>query len=239
MNDIITIFKKEFKSYFVSPIAYIFITVYLVLTNFMFFQGFFIINQADMRSYFSILPWLYLIFIPAITMRSWSEEKRTKTLELLLTWPVKDSSVVAGKYLAALLFLGLALVMSLTVPITVAILGNPDGGIIVGSYFGAFLLGGAYIAIGMWVSSYTENQILAFIGSIIVILVLLLIGNGFVTAFIPIPQIVSLFTFLGLSTHFESISRGVVDSRDIIYYLSVIGLFLFLNIQSLESRKWE
>jgi ABC-2 type transport system permease protein len=238
VSDIFIIFKKEFKSYFLSPIAYVFITVYLVLTNFLFFQSFFLANQADMRSYFSLLPWLFLVFIPAITMRSWAEEKKTKTIELLLTWPVKDSSIVMGKFFAALAFLALALVMSFTVPVSIAILGNPDGGVIVGSYLGSLLLGASYISIGLWVSSLTENQILAFIGSIIIILFFLLIGTSLVTSFVP-SQFVDILAFIGITTHFESISRGVIDSRDIIYYLSVIGLFLFLNVQSLESRKWE
>ncbi len=238
MSDIFTIFKKEFKSYFLSPIAYVFITVYLVLTNFMFFQSFFLVNQADMRGYFSILPWLFLIFIPAVTMRSWAEERRTKTIELLLTWPVTDKAVVLGKFFAALAFLALALLLSFTVPVSIAILGNPDGGVIIGSYVGALFLGASYIAIGMWVSSITENQILAFMGTIIVTLILLLIGNSFVTSFVP-ANLVGIFSYIGISTHFESISRGVVDSRDVVYYLSVIGLFLFLNVISLESRKWE
>ncbi len=171
-------------------------------------------------------------------MRSWAEERRTKTIELLLTWPVKDSSIVMGKFFAALAFLAVALLLSVTVPVSVSILGNPDGGVIIASYVGALFLGASYIAIGMWVSSLTQNQILAFIGTIIATLILLLLGNSLVTSFLP-SSLIEAFTYLGITTHFESISRGVVDSRDIIYYLSLIGLFLFLNVISLESRKWE
>jgi ABC-2 type transport system permease protein len=238
MKEIITIFFKELKSYFVSPIAYIFIIVYLVLTNFLFFQTFFVNNQAEMRSYFEVLPYIFLIFVPAITMRSWAEEKRNKTFELLLTLPLRDITIVAGKFFAALVFLKITLLCSLTVPITVAILGNPDVGVIIGGYFGAIMLGAAYISIGMWISSLTENQIIALIGSVLLILLLLIIGHPLVIYFAP-SNLVNILMYTGLAGHFESICRGVIDSRDIIYYCSVILLFLFLNVQSLESRKWE
>jgi ABC-2 type transport system permease protein len=238
MREIMTICFKELKSYFVSPIAYIFIIVYLALTNFLFFQTFFINNQAEMRSYFELLPYIFLIFIPAITMRTWAEEKRNKTFELLLTLPLRDMQIVAGKFLAALGFLKITLFCSLTVPITVAFLGNPDIGVIVGGYIGAILLGAAYISIGMWVSSLTENQIVALIGGVVVILLLLLIGHPLMLYFVP-QQFVGILSYIGLAGHFESICRGVVDSRDVVYYCSVIIFFLFLNAQSLESRKWE
>jgi len=238
MNEIMTICVKELKSYFLSPIAYIFIIVYLAITNFLFFQTFFINNQAEMRGYFEFLPYIFLIFVPAITMRSWAEEKRNKTIELLLTLPLKDTQIVAGKFLAALAFLTITLACSLTVPVTIAILGNPDIGVIIGSYIGAILLGAAYISIGMWVSSLTENQIVALIGGIVVILLLLLVGHPLVLYFVP-SEMVGILSFLGLATHFESICRGIIDSRDVIYYLTIIAFFLFLNVQSLESRKWE
>ena len=238
MQNIFIVFLKEFKAYFLSPIAYIFITIFLIVTNFLFFQGFFIINQADMRGYFSLLPWIFLIFVPAISMRSWAEEKKLKTLELLLTWPVNDLEIVIGKYLASFCFLAISLLLSITIPITIAILGNPDGGMIFCGYLGAILLGSAYLAIGLWVSSLTENQIVAFIVGILITLCLLLVGNPFVTMLAP-SALVPLLTYLGLGNHFESIGRGVIDTRDIIYYLSIISFFLFLNIRSLESRKWE
>ncbi len=238
MQSIFIIFLKEFKAFFLSPIAYIFITVYLVVTNFLFFQGFFIINQADMRGYFTLLPWIFLIFVPAITMRSWAEEKKLKTLELLLTWPLNDVEIVIGKFLASFCFLAISLLLSITVPITIAMLGNPDGGMIFCGYLGALLLGSAYLAIGLWISSLTENQILAFIIGAGITLLLLLIGNPFITMLAP-SWLVPFFTYIGLGNHFESIGRGIIDSRDIIYYVSIIGFFLFLNIRSLESRKWE
>jgi ABC-2 type transport system permease protein len=238
MQNIAAIFKKEFKTFFLSPIAYVFITVYLITTTFLFFQGFFLINQADMRGYFDLLPWVFLFFIPAITMRSWAEEKKVKTLELLLTWPVSDVEVVAGKFLASFALLAIVVLLSITIPITIAIIGHPDPGQIVGQYLGAILMGAAYLAIGLWISSLTENQIIAFIIGVVVIFVLFIISTPFILMRLP-AFISPFFTFVGLGSHFESINRGVIDSRDIIYYLSVIGFFLFLNVCSLGSRKWE
>jgi ABC-2 type transport system permease protein len=238
MQNIMSIFKREFKAFFLSPIAYIFITVYLIATAFLFFQGFFIMDQADMRGYFGILPWVFLFFVPAITMRSWAEEKKMKTLELLLTWPVKDFEVVVGKFLASFSLLVIVLLLSLTIPISIAIIGHPDAGQIIGQYIGSMLMGAAYVAIGLWVSSLTENQIVAFILGVVLTFVLFIIGHPFMTMVLP-SAVVPLFTYIGLNSHFESIGRGVIDSRDIIYYLSVIGFFLFLNVCSISSRKWE
>ncbi len=238
MSSILTIFKKEFKSFFISPIAYVFITVYLVITGFLFFQSFFLINQADMRGYFSLLPWVFLFFVPAITMRSWAEEKKVKTLELLLSWPVSDFQVVFGKFLAAFGFLSIAILLSVTIPITISILGSPDPGPIIGGYMGALLMGAAYLSIGLWVSSYTENQIVAFILGVVVTFVFFFIGSPFVTMVAP-SWLVPIMNYIGLGNHIESIERGVIDSRDILYYLSITGFFLFYNVQSLGSRKWE
>jgi len=238
MNAVAAIFKKEFASYFISPIAYVFIVVFLIGTNFMYFQPFFLINQADMRNYFGLLPWVFLFFVPAITMRGWAEEKKSKTVELLLTWPVSDAEVVLGKFFAALAFLAVTVALSITIPITLFIIGNPDPGPIIGGYAGAVLMGAAYLAIGLWVSSHTENQIVAFILAWVAIFVLMIIGHPVVTLKTP-SVLVPLFSFLGLFTHFDSIERGVIDTRDVIYYLSMAGVFLFLNAQSLGSRKSE
>ncbi|MDG5814516.1 ABC transporter permease subunit [Chitinispirillales bacterium ANBcel5] len=238
MNTVLAIFKKEFVSFFISPIAYIFITVYLAVTNFLYFQTFFLVNQVEMRSYFSLLPWVFLFLVPAITMRSWAEEKKVKTLELLLTWPVSDVQVVLGKFLASFSFLAIVILLSLTIPVTLMILGNPDPGPIIGGYLGAILMGAAYLSIGLWVSSHTENQIVAFILGLVAIFILIMIGSPFMTLRMP-SAMVPILSHLSLANHFESIERGVIDSRNIIYYLSVIGFFLFLNVQSLGSRKYE
>ncbi|MBI5183653.1 MAG: ABC transporter permease [Nitrospinae bacterium] len=237
MQNIIAIFKREFKGYFNSTIAYIFITVFLVLTGWLFFRTFFIINEAEMRGFFGILPWIFLFFVPAITMRLWAEEKKLGTIEILMTLPVKDHEVIFGKFLASYAFLAVTILLSFPLAITVFYLGNPDKGPIIGGYIGALLMGGAFLSIGLFVSSLTENQIIAFIIAVIISFGLLIIGEQFVLFSLP-NWLVPLFSYLGLGSHFSSIGRGVVDSRDIIYYLSVILFSIFLNIRTLEGRRW-
>lgn len=231
------IFKKEFASYFSSPIAYFYLTVYLGLTNWLFFKTYFIGGQATMRGYFGLLPVLFLFFVPAVSMRLWAEEKKSGTIELLFTLPLKVSEVVLGKFLAAYAFLCVSFLLSISVPISVGLSGNPEWGPIIGGYAGAVLMGGAYLAIGMFVSNLTENQIIAFIGGVVVTFAFYIIGSPFVTFSLP-SFMVPLFYTLGLANHYESVSRGVIDSRDIIYYCSVIGVFLFLNAYTIETRKW-
>lgn len=233
----LTLATKEFRSYFQSTIAYIFITLFLVLTQWLFFQGFFVIGQATMRDFFSLIPIVFLLFVPAATMRMWAEEKKLGTVELLLTLPVTDWQAVLGKFLAAWAFLGVTVLLTLPLTLTVVNLGNPDNGALIGGYLGSLLLGGAYIAIGLWASSLTQNQIVAFIVTVVICFVLYIIGDPIVLSSIP-KALAPFFAGLSLSAHFESIGRGVVDSRDILYYLSVIAFFLFLNVRSIESRKW-
>ncbi|MDI6785656.1 MAG: ABC transporter permease [bacterium] len=237
MNNIVIIFKKEFNSYFNSHIAYIFITVFLILSGWLFLRGFFLINQATMRGYFDILPWLFLFFVPAITMRLWSEEKKLGTLEILYTLPLKNHEIVLGKFLASFLFLILNVSLTFTIPLMISMIGNPDHGPIVGSYIGAFLMGGAYLAIGLFASSLTENQIVAFIIGVVISFILLIIGENFILLVAP-DILVPVLRYLGLGVHFDSIGRGVIDTRDLIYYLSIIVVFLYFNIQFLESKKW-
>jgi len=233
MQNILYITRKEFRSFFNLTIGYVFIVVYLLFTNGLFFYTFFLVNRAEMRNYFTILPWVFLFFIPAVTMRLWAEEKKQGTLELLLTLPIKDYEAVIGKYLASLLLIIITLVLSLNVPITVALLGEPDSGPILGGYVGALLLGAAYAAIGVCISSMTENQIVAFLISVFIIAGSLLAG---MLADI-MGSLGPLLRFLSLGEHFQSIARGVIDSRDVIYYLSVIFFFLFLNNFIVVSRK--
>lgn len=237
MGKIKTIFKKEFKSYFNSPIAYIYITTFLVLSNWLFFRGFFLENQANMRNFFQLMPWIFLFFVPAISMRAWAEEKKAGTMELLMTLPVRDFEAVLGKFLASLAFLGLTLILSFPLPITVYSLGSPDQGPIIGGYLGTFLLGGAYLAIGLFISSLTENQIVAFILGITISFIFFIIGENIVLFAVP-GWFAPVLEYMGLGNHLESISRGVIDSRDIIYYISIMFFFLYLNIRSIESRKW-
>jgi len=238
MRNTCAVFKKEFKTYFNTPIAYIIITVFLLITNWLFFKGFFLVNQATMRTFFGSMPWIFLFFVPAITMRLWAEEKRSGAFELLMTLPLRDIEVVLGKFFASLLFLMITILLTFSLPFTVSYLGEPDMGPIIGGYLGVIFLGAAYLAIGSFISSLTKNQIIAFILSIAVCFALFIVGENLVLMNLP-AFLVPFFEYLGLGSHFTSISRGVIDSRDIIYYLSIVVFFLYLNIRSVESRKWK
>lgn len=236
MKNTRPIFRRELAGYFNSPIAYIFITVFLGLSSWLFFKGFFVVGEASLRMFFGLLPWIFLFFVPAITMRLWAEEKKVGTMELLMTLPVTDTEAVLGKYLASLAFLMLSLALSFVIPIIVSMLGDPDPGQIVGGYVGAVLMGGAFLAIGLFISSLTESQIVAFIIAVVATFGLFILGEDFVLFGVP-EWLVPVFSFAGLGGHYDSISRGVIDSRDIIYYLSIIVFFLYLNVKSIESRK--
>ena len=236
LQKIYTLFKKELFGYFNSPIAYIFIAVFLIVGNWLFFNSFFVIGQANMRNYFILLPWIFLFLTPAITMRVWAEEKRSGTIEFLLTLPITDWQAVLGKFFAALIFLACALFLTITLPVTVAYLGNVDLGPIIGSYLGAILMGAAYLALGLFVSALTKNQIIAFIAAIAACFIFFFIGNEFIL--MTAPQFLApVFQFLGLGAHFDNVARGVIDTKDVIYYLSFIWLFLWLNKQVIELRK--
>ena len=238
MNHIWIIAKKELKAYFNSPLAYIFIDVFLVVSAWLFFQNYFVIGQADMRYFFSLIPWMFLFIIPAITMRIWAEEKKLGTIELLLTMPLKDHEVVIGKFLASLLFLAITLALSFMIPVVVLWSGPADLGVIMASYIGALFLGGAFISLGVWLSAFTDNQIIAFILAIVASFLLFIIGQVFVLQSVP-SFLAGFLHFLGLGSHFESIARGVIDSRDILFYLSFIGFFLFLNVQQIANRRFK
>lgn len=232
------LFKKELAGYFNSPIAYIFIGVFLVVGNWLFFKNFFLIGQVSMRPYFELLPWIFLFLSPAITMRLWAEEKKTGTIEFLLTLPVTDWQVVLAKFFGALAFLGLALALTLSLPFTLLFLGNVDPGPVIGGYIGALFLGGAYLSLGLFISSLTKNQIIAFVLGLMACFSAFIVGANFVL--LGAPQfLVPIMKFLGLGSHFYNIAKGVIDSRDIIYYLSFIFLFLFLNARVIESRGWK
>jgi len=237
-ETIYILFKKELMSYFNSPIAYIFIGVFLVTGNWLFFKNFFLIGEASMRGYFELLPWIFLFLCPAITMRLWSEEKKSGTIEFLLTLPVTDWQVVWGKFLGALAFLAASLVLTFTLPITIASLGNLDWGPIIGSYLGSLFLGGAYLSLGLFISSLTKNQIIAFVLGLVACFSFFIVGTDFVL--IGVPQFaVPVLNFLGLGSHFYNIAKGVIDTKDLIYYFSFIFMFLWLNARMIESRGWK
>lgn len=238
MNAILTLFRKELRGFFTSPVAYIFLISFLVVTNWLFFRTFFLAGQASLRGFFSLLPWIFLFLAPVVTMRAWAEEKKLGTIEVLLTLPVSTAEVVIGKFLACIVFLAIALCLTGTLPLTVMLLGSPDPGPLWGGYVGACLLGAAYAAIGLFASSVTENQIVSFIVALVVSFGFLIVGENIVLYSVP-PAIGSLCAYLGLGNHFQSLGRGVIDSRDIMYYGSMIVFFLVLNYLAIESKRWK
>jgi ABC-2 type transport system permease protein len=236
MTATLAITKRELRSYFNSPVAYIVVTVYMLLAGYLFFNTLFIEHQAEMRGYFSLCPMLFSFIIPAITMRLLAEEKGSGTLELLITMPVRDWEVVVGKFLAALGLLAVLLGLTLFYAFTLNGLGSIDKGPTYGGYLGLLLMGGAYTAIGLMASSFTKNQIVAFILAFAISFTLYLFGR--IVQIVP-QSLQPIVAFLSIDNHFEAISRGVIDSRDVVYYLSVIGVCLVVATVSLESRKWK
>jgi ABC-2 type transport system permease protein len=230
--NITAVMKRELGGYFTSPIAYVFLVIFLLLTGFFTFTvgNFFERGDASLVSFFTWHPWLYLFLVPAVGMRLWSEERRLGTLELLLTLPITTWQAIVGKFLASWLFLALALALTFPVVITVNWLGNPDNGVIVAGYVGSLLLAGAYLAISCMTSAMTRNQVISFILSVMICLFLILAGYTPVTDLLTrfanpiVTQIVAAFSVM---THFEGFQRGVLDARDVIFFGSVIGFALF------------
>lgn len=233
MSNVLPIFKKELRAYFTSPVAYVVITVFLLICGWFFSTSLFVVGQASLRNVFQIVPFVYTIFIPAITMRLIAEEKKAGTFELLTTMPVTDFEIIAGKYLAASALLLAALLFTLIYAFTVKSLGDPDVGVIVAGYLGLLLLGMGYIAIGICMSSMTENQIVAFILSAFIILVLSLVDK--VLMFVP-SALASVLEYLSTEYHFNNIARGVLDTRDLVYYASLIALSLFFAARAVQRR---
>ena len=236
MHQVLVLARKEFRSYFDSPIAYVVITLFLLIAGYQFSTALFINNSPDLRTLFSIVRFILLFFIPALSMRLISEERRLGTIELLMTLPLKEWQLVLGKYLAAYLLMIITLLLTMIHYITIAALGEPDFGAAMSGYIGLMLVVGVYLAIGIFTSSLSQNQIVAFIASFVIIFVLFLLDK--IIFFFP-GFLANLLEFLSIDYHFNNIARGVLDSRDLIYYLSLIGLFLFLTVQALESRKWK
>lgn len=224
MPQVINIFKRELKVYFISPIAYIVISFFLLVTGWFFFTTFFLHNQASLRSFFALLPITFSFVVPAITMRLFSEELNVGSYEILLTLPVTFLDVVLGKFLAALAFLAIMMIPTLSYPITVSFLGQLDWGPVVGGYVGAILLGGSFSAIGLFASSLTRNQIIAFIVGMAICFSLTLVDK--MLFFLP-QSLLGLLEYLGADFHFENISKGIIDSRDVVYFLSVSFVALY------------
>ncbi|MEY3220398.1 MAG: hypothetical protein RIT27_1755 [Pseudomonadota bacterium] len=242
MDNINILFKRELNGYFSTPIAYVFIVIFLLLSGVFTFQlgGFFGRGQADLQAFFTFHPWLYLFLIPALSMRLWAEERKSGSIELLLTLPISITDAVLGKFLAAWAFTGIALALTFPMWITVNYLGSPDNAVILAGYIGSLLMAGAFLAMGASISALTKNQVIAFIISVVVCLAFILSGLPMVLDFFGgwTPQIIidaiSSFSFL---THFNAMTKGVIDLRDIVYFVSLMVLWLFANVVFIEMKK--
>lgn len=242
LRNVSAVFKREFVSYFTTPVAYVFLIVFLALAGALTFYigNFFDRNQADLEAFFTFHPWLYLFLIPAISMRLWAEERKSGTVEFLLTMPLTLWDAVLGKFLAAWIFAGVALVLTFPIWLTVNFLGEPDNGAVLAGYIGSFLMAGAYLAIGSCLSAATKNQVIAFVLAAAICFLFTLGGTnivlGFASSVLPqsLVELVASFSFLN---HFDQIKKGVIDLRDLIFFLSVMGVFLYATTLVLELKK--
>jgi ABC-2 type transport system permease protein len=242
MGNISILFRREFSSFFATPVAYVFIGIFLVLSGvFTFFVGgFYERGQADLMPFFNFHPWLYLFLVPAIAMRSWSEERKSGTIELLMTLPISTWQAMLAKHFAAWSVLGLSLLLTFPLWLTVNYLGKPDNGIIVAAYFGSWLMAGAFLSIGMCMSALTKNQVIAFILSVVVCFVFVVSGSNIVLDAFKIwapsmvIDVVASFSFL---THFEAMAKGVIALDDLMYFLLVTICWLFAGLVLIEQKK--
>ncbi len=242
MRNILILLKRELRSYFQTPIAYVFLIIFLFLNGlFTFYVGnFFTRGQADLMPFFSFHPWLYMVFIPAITMRTWPEERKTGTIELLFTLPITSFEAVVSKFLAAWLFLIIALLLTLPMWVSVNYLGSPDNGIILASYLGSIMMAGAFLAIGLSVSAFTKNQVIAFIVALVICLLFNISGFSLVldslSRWLParLVDTISNFSFL---TNFDAITKGLIELTSIIYFSTIILCGLFANMIVIEIKK--
>lgn len=242
LRHILTITKREISGYFASPVAYVFMVIFLLLTGFLTFMvsGFFDRGQANLMSFFAWHPWLYLFLVPAVGMRMWSEERRLGTIELLLTMPITPWQAIVGKFLASWLIIAIALALTFPIVLTVNYLGHPDNGVILASYAGSLLLAGAYLAVSAMTSAMTRNQVVSFILSLVICLFLILAGwppvTGLLTEWAPSWFVEGIAAF-SVMTHFDSIQKGVIDSRDVFFFLSVIGFCLFTTSVIIRAHR--
>ena len=236
MSPALVISRREIRTYFNSPVAYIVVTVFTVITGYLFFTQLFLEKQAELRQLFGFMPFLFMFMVPAVTMRLLADERSSGTLELLSTMPVRDWEVVVGKFLAALALVCTAVGLTLVFAISVRLLGPLDRGPAIGGYVGLVLMGGAFVAIGVMCSAFTRNSIVAFIAAFGISFALYLFGK--LTQFMP-EALQPVVSFLSIDGHFDNISRGVIDTRDVVYYLSIIAACLLLATTSLDSRRWK
>jgi ABC-2 type transport system permease protein len=236
------ILKREMQSYFASPVAYVFIVIFLLLLGFFTFNvaRFLEAGQADLQGFFQWHPWVFLFLVPAVAMRLWSEERRMGTIELLLTMPVTVTQVILGKFLAAWLIIGIALLLTFPMVLTVVYLGDPDLGAVFCAYLGSFLMAGAFLSVGSMTSAVSRNQVVCFILAVMVCLFFILAGfppvTGAISGWAPVG-LVNLVAELSFLSHFVSLQRGVIDLRDVVYFISVIFFMLYLNGVVILNRK--
>jgi len=241
MNPVVAIFRRELASYFATPIAYVFIVIFLIAASWLTFSfgGFYERGQADLQAFFTWHPWLFLILVPALSMRLWAEERKSGSIELLLTLPMDIWQAVVGKFLAAWAFTSISIALTFPIWITVNYLGHPDNGIIVAAYIGSILMAGGYLAVGSLISATTKNQVIAFIISFLVSFVLLCASlEPVLNVLAGLPQVfVDAIASLGFLTHFQSISKGVIDVRDVVYFALLVGTCLYANAIVLQLKK--
>lgn len=242
MNNLGIIFRRELASYFSTPLAYVFVVIFLISNGIFTFDvgGFYARGQADLLTFFGFHPWLYLFMVPAIAMTLWADERKTGTIELLMTLPVRLSEAVLGKFLAAWVLTGIALLLTFPLWITVNYLGEPDNGVIVAGYVGSWLMAGGFLAIGSCMSACTKNSVIAFILTVSICFVFVILGSPILLDAFPdwVPQVlVDAFSAMGFLTHFDSISKGVLDIRDMLFFLVFIAAWLLASAVVIEIKK--
>ncbi|AQT69705.1 gliding motility-associated ABC transporter permease protein GldF [Anaerohalosphaera lusitana] len=241
MNGFLSVFKREFKGYFATPLAYVFLVIFLFFSGYMTFRdGFFEIRQADMSIFFRNLPLLFVFMVPSTAMRLWAEERKSGSIELLLTLPITVTQAVLGKFFAAWAFLGIALVLTFPMPVTVAYLGDPDGGLIATGYLASFLLAGGFLSIGMFFSVVSKNQVISFVLSVVACAVLVFAGMpttlDYLSSFLP-GGLVATVEQMSFQGHFESMQRGVLSFKDLSYFALLIVGWIVCSSYMLEERK--
>jgi len=241
MNGFIAVFKREFKGYFATPLAYVFLVIFLVFSGYLMFRnGFYQIRQADMRSFFSNLPVLFVFMVPSTAMRLWAEERKSGSIELLLTLPITVPQAVLGKFFAAWLFLAIALVLTFPIPMTVAYLGNPDIGLIITGYIGSLFMAGGFLAIGCFFSALSKNQVISFVLSVVACAFLVYAGlpstQAYLSSFLP-AGLASAVAELSFQSHFDSIQKGVIEFKDLAYFVLIIIGWVWASGIILDERK--
>ena len=242
MGNLGIIFRRELLSYFATPLAYVFIVIFLITNGIFTFElgGFYVRGQADLLPFFSFHPWLYLFMVPAIAMTLWADERKTGSIELLLTLPIRLSEAVIGKFLAAWGLTGIALLLTFPIWITVNYLGNPDNGVIVAAYMGSWFMAGGFLAIGSCLSACTKNPVIAFILTVAICFLFVIMGSPILLNAFPqwVPQVlVDAFSAMGFLTHFDSIARGVLDIRDFLFFTVFIAAWLLASAIVIEMKK--